>query len=261
MQKKNNLLLAVPFYNEEKKIKRCLQQLLKYRSRMKTISHKKRDSQTERKKRERERETARFDIVFINDGSLDNSVNLIKKILKHNFVILNHKINKGYGAAVKTAFKYALKKNYKQFIIFPSDNQRRLKDIFSMLNLINKKKLDYVVGSKFHLMDNIPLHRKKGNLFFSFLSKLWLNKTSDVLSGFKIYCVSKTLGKIILNCPNNYSFDLVLNFYSNIKKMKFNEINVHCDYKDHSSKMSNPYLIFFIMLFDLFLSIKKLKSL
>jgi glycosyltransferase involved in cell wall biosynthesis len=258
MQKKNNLLLAVPFYNEEKKIKRCLQQLLKYRSRIKINSHKK-------KEREREREgdegAARFDIVFINDGSFDNSVNLIKKILKNNFVILNHKINKGYGAAVKTAFKYALKKNYKYFIIFPSDNQRRLKDIFVMLNLIKQKKLDYVVGSKFHLMDKIPLYRKKGNLFFSFLSKLWLNKTSDVLSGFKIYCVNKALGKIILNCPNNYSFDLVLNFYSNIKKMKFNEINVHCDYKDHSSKMNNVFFIFFSMLFDLFFSIKNLKSL
>jgi len=240
----NKLLLAIPFFNEEKKIKSCLKQLSKKVS----IGKKSvRDN---------------FDIVFINDGSSDNSLKIINQFLKSRFTVLTHKKNMGYGAAVKTAFKYAKKKKkYRYFSIFPSDNQRKLNDVFIMLDRIKKKNLDYIVGSKFHILKSIPLQRKKGNIFFSILSKLWGNHTKDVLSGFKLYSVKKVIGKLIQNCPDNYSFDIVLNFYSNYKKIKFEEINVHCDYKHHSSKMTNLYIIFFKMIYDLFYSIKNLKYL
>ena len=243
MSLNTKLLLTIPFFNEEKKIKGCINQLSK-----KIPIRKKRVA-------------SNFDIVFINDGSFDNSIKIINKFLKRKFTILTHKKNMGYGAAVKTAFKYAKKKKYRYFSIFPSDNQRKLNDVFIMLDRIKKKKLDYIVGSKFHILKSIPLQRKKGNIFFSILSKLWGNHTKDVLSGFKLYSVKKVLGKLIQNCPDNYSFDIVLNFYSNLKKIKFEEINVHCDYKHHTSKMSNLYIVFFKMIYDLFYSIKNLKYL
>ena len=88
----NKLLLAIPFFNEEKKIKSCLKQLSK------KVSIGKKSVR------------GNFDIVFINDGSSDNSLKIINQFLKSRFTVLTHKKNMGYGAAVKTAFKYAKKK-------------------------------------------------------------------------------------------------------------------------------------------------------
>ena len=100
MSLNTKLLLAIPFFNEEKKIKGCINQLSK-----KIPIRKKRVA-------------SNFDIVFINDGSFDNSIKIINKFLKRKFTILTHKKNMGYGAAVKTAFKYAKKKNIGIFQYF-----------------------------------------------------------------------------------------------------------------------------------------------
>ena len=49
----------------------------------------------------------KFDFLFIDDGSTDNTLKILNsfKVKK-----IRHNKNKGYGSAVKSAFKYAKKK-------------------------------------------------------------------------------------------------------------------------------------------------------
>ena len=56
------------------------------------------------------RELTDFDIVVVNDGSSEDKAEIFEKARK-NAVVLQHKKNKGKGAAVKTALGY-IKENY-----------------------------------------------------------------------------------------------------------------------------------------------------
>ena len=190
----------------------------------------------------------KMDFILIDDGSDDGTLNVLKN---EDYKILSHKKNEGYGKVVKTAANYAKINNYDYFAIFPGDNQRKILDINLMYKkLISDENLSFVVGSKFHLLKDIPLKRKLGNLFFSKLSKFWGNSTYDVLSGFKIY-KTKDCYPIITYCPDNYTLDLIFNYLSNKKKLKYSEINVHCNYKGQTSKIKNLMLTFFDMITEL----------
>jgi len=180
----------------------------------------------------------KFDVIFINDGSSDNT----KKILYlFKTKVINHNKNLGYGGAVNSAFKYAIKKKYKYLAIFPGDNQRYIRDLLKMYQTIKSSKLDLIVGSKYKILADIPLHRKIGNIFFSKIAKIfWNSKIKDVLSGFKIYKVG-AYRKYYKFFPNNYSFDLVLSQLVSLKQLKFSEIHVKCRYNIHTTSMENFY--------------------
>lgn len=56
-----DLSIIIPVYNVEKYIKKCVYSILS-----------------------QDANTDRYETIFINDGSTDNSENIIKDILKHN---------------------------------------------------------------------------------------------------------------------------------------------------------------------------------
>lgn len=214
------LLVAVIFYNELNNVHKTLDQI-------------------------REK---KMDIILIDDGSNDGTLEVIKK---EKYKLIYHKKNEGYGKAVKTAANYANDNNYDYFAIFPGDNQRKFLDIDLMFKkLIENENLSFIVGSKFHLLKDIPLQRKIGNIFFSKLSKSWGNYTDDVLSGFKIY-KTKDCYELINYCPNDYTLDLIFNYISNKKKLKYLEIDVNCNYINQTSKIKNLILTFFKMINEL----------
>lgn len=206
----------------------------------------------------------RYDIIFINDGSSDKT----KKILNsYKTKILNHKKNLGYGGAVNTAIKYAKIKKYKFLAIFPGDNQRYIKDLNIMSEIIKSSKIDIVIGSKYEILKKIPFHRKMGNIFFSIIArKLWKSKIKDVLSGFKVYRVD-ALYKYIKFFPNNYSLDIVLNQLISFKKLNVREVSVKCRYNKHTTNMKgifkihkkNIIFIGIVMIFDIFIFFFKFK--
>lgn len=86
-------------------------------------------------------------IVCVNDGSSDDSSLEIRKTTAH---LVEHPINLGQGAALQTGIEYALlNKNIKYIVTFDADGQHGLDDVATMLDVIEKGKLDIVLGSRF----------------------------------------------------------------------------------------------------------------
>ena len=49
----------------------------------------------------------KYEIIFVNDGSTDNSKNILEKLRKNNdnIRLINHSKNLGYGESLKTGIK------------------------------------------------------------------------------------------------------------------------------------------------------------
>lgn len=213
MKKKN--LCAVLCYNNEKIIQYLINDLKK------------------------NKKTLNTEFIFIDDFSIDKTYEKLK-INKLN--IIRHKFNKGYGGAVKTAFNFAILKNYDFLYIFPGDYQRSINDLSYMIKLNSKFSYDLISGSKFKKIQVLPTHRKIGNLFYSKLAKfLWNSQLTDVLSGFKSYKVKK-FKNFINNLPNNYSFDILLNQKISDKKLYLKEFDADVKYNNETSKMKGILL-------------------
>ena len=209
---KKRILCAVLCYNNENTIKNVLKDINKIRK--------------------------KIDILFINDFSQDKTLNILKKNNEH---IISHKKNLGYGAAVKSGYKYALKNNYYLMSVLPGDHQRSAKDLEKLIFQQKKRDFDLVSGSKFLTQNKLFISRKFGNIFFSGFAKIfWNSKFEDNLSGFKVYKVSK-FKNIIRLMPDDYSFDICLNQIIFRKKFFCSEIRVMCKYNNHTSKMKNIF--------------------
>lgn len=86
-------------------------------------------------------------IVCVNDGSNDDSAEQARLA---GVDVVQHPINLGQGAALRTGLDYALlQPNAKYFVTFDSDGQHRVVDAQKMIVRLATEPVDVVIGSRF----------------------------------------------------------------------------------------------------------------
>ena len=161
-------VIGIPAYNEEKNIASIL-------LRLKNISEY---------------------IIVCDDGSSDLTSKIAEKL---GAIVVKHKKNLGYGAAIKTIFLKAQEINADALVTFDADGQHRIEDIDKILVPIKNNKADIVIGSRF-LNDEqkISKYRKIGIKTITELTNITSGtKITDSQSGFRGYN-RKTLENIKL---------------------------------------------------------------
>ena len=152
------IVVGIPAFNEEKNIAAILVQL-------KNISQ---------------------HIIVCDDGSKDLTSKIAEEL---GVIVLQHKKNLGYGAAIKTIFLKAQEINADVLITFDADGQHRIEDIKKILEPIEKNEADIVIGSRFlKNSQNIPKYRKIGIKAITELTNITGGtKITDSQSGFRAY--------------------------------------------------------------------------
>lgn len=122
-----DLLIIMPAYNEELSIGKFLDQL------------------------ESPEISEAADIVVIDDGSSDNTNGMVKE---RGVPLIRHVYNMGYGAALMTGYKYAIRRNYKYVIQIDADGQHDACNVMAIYNKLREKdesghSPDIVLGSRF----------------------------------------------------------------------------------------------------------------
>ena len=124
------------------------------------------------------------DYVVVNDGSKDNTLEVLKK---NHFNYIDGFCNLGLFGAVQTGFKLALKEDYDVVIQFDGDGQHSAKYIEPLVKEIENGN-SIVIGSRF-VDDKKPFTaRMIGSRFIAGAIKLVTGKTiTDPTSGFRAY--------------------------------------------------------------------------
>ena len=148
------LSIIVPIYNEEKTILTVLEQLYDFKKQNQNIQ-----------------------IIVINDGSKDNSLEILEKNKVLFDTLISYQTNKGKGNAVRQGLESA---NGEYIIFQDADLEYDPNDFKKFLNLIDKFSPDLIIGSRFNYADYSRSHyffNKIGNKFITLLFNLTYNTT------------------------------------------------------------------------------------
>ena len=175
-------------------------------------------------------------VVVCDDGSTDNTANIAKNA---GAVVISHKINKGYGAAIISLFNYARENNVDIMITVDGDGQHDPDQIPLLLNTISQHNVDVVIGSRF-LNQNIeaPGYRQRGIKIITSTANYGTDlKVSDSQSGFRAY--SKNAINAIHPTEENMSVSTEILFKISNKGLSLAEVPITISY-DGDTSQHNP---------------------
>lgn len=205
------LSIIVPVYNEEKTILKILDKLIKVNLGIKK------------------------EIIIIDDGSTDNSKQIIKNYLKRKkknknseFQFLSKK-NGGKGSAIKEGIKLSMGDI---ITIQDADLEYNPRDYKKLIAPIIEKKEKVVYGSRF-LRRHKPMYKLYflGNKFLTFLTKMLYNtKITDMETCYKVF-KAQVIKKIKIKA-NKFDFEPEITARILKSKVRIKEIPI--SYKPRS---------------------------
>ena len=144
-----------------------------------------------------------WQVIFVNDGSSDGSGNVLEALPANPHVkILHHKVNRGYGGAIKTGIQHT---ETTYLVTIDADGQHKLEDIDRLYKLALQKDADLVVGKRGN-NGNINAYRAVGKqIIRSFARILMPLPIHDLNSGFKLYR-TELANKYLKICPDTMAF-------------------------------------------------------
>jgi len=143
-----------------------------------------------------------YKLIVTNDGSTDGTREILDGIEPEECItVIHHKVNRGYGGAIKSAIR-AAETDY--VITIDADGQHFLEDIKMLHKKLETDDADMVVGNRD--ANKQGLYRSMGkNLIRLFARYIMYIPIKDINSGIKIY--NTALAKKYLNfCPDSMAY-------------------------------------------------------
>jgi len=201
-------LTALPVFNEARHVTSVLDEVAKYAS----------------------------DILVVDDGSTDGTRELLAQ--RDDIHVILHQQNRGYGAALHTAFEYAILMRYDVIVTIDCDGQHEPQRISQIA--FNCSETDILSGSRYlDLMtsnapsstEHVPPERMQINKIITaeINERLGLEIT-DAFCGFKAYC-TQALAKLNLT-ETGYAMPLELWVQAAKQGLRIREMSVPLIYLD-----------------------------
>ena len=203
----NKLSIIVPCYNEEKTILSVINEIGQYTSEDK-------------------------EIIIVDDGSTDETKNILKRISQENIKIFYHDQNYGKGKAIRTGIHKA---TGDIILIQDADMEYSPKDYPALLRPFNEAGADVVYGSRFlggagYVRLHFYFHFIANKLLTHFCNLFTNLNMTDMETGYKVF-KSSVIKSISLE-ENSFGIEPEITVKLAKKKFKFFEVAI--SYKGRS---------------------------
>ncbi|MEE1200642.1 MAG: GtrA family protein [Christensenellales bacterium] len=179
--------------------------------------------------------------IVVNDGSGESFESLFARI-PEGCILLNHEINKGKGAALKTAMGYILhhRKDFELAVTADADGQHRFEDIMRVVEISKKNPNALVLGSR-AFDGSIPLRSRFGNSVtrqvFALASGVTVRDTQTGLRAFG----RDVMQQFITIGGEHYEYEINMLLYAAQNKIPIIEETIQTIYIDsNASSHFNP---------------------
>ena len=158
-------------------------------------------------------------LIVVDDGSRDGSLERLRAFEGEGARILHHKLNRGYGAAIKTGILAA---DTKYVVTLDADGQHDPADVEKLLALALEKDADMVVGGR--PADSSGAYRSLGKKVIRAVTHLLVDfSVRDQNSGLKLYDRELALPLLPLTPDNMAYSDIILLLFADRRHLILEE--------------------------------------
>lgn len=187
----------------------------------------------------------RFQVIVVDDGSGEHYKSIFNeaKLIK-NVTLLRHYLNKGKGAALKTAFEYILLNHpsCQGVITLDADGQHHTDDVQNVIEVFKKKPHNLILGCR-KFDEDVPLRSKIGNKVTKYVFKFFVGFTlSDTQTGLRAIPIH-LLPNLLRIKSNRYDYELSMLIVARDMHVEFTEIPILTIYENNNKGSHfNPLL-------------------
>ena len=213
----NILSIVIPAYNEENGVGEVIKRVLAVEPELKKVG------------------LDGLELIVVDDCSKDRTAEIVRSFADQGVVLIQHKVNRNYGGALKTGFRYA----QGDYLAFMDADGTYPPEFFpAMFQAMQEHNADLVIGSRMAGVESdMPLTRRIGNTIFAGLvSIIGSVRITDSASGQRILR-RETLAKLY-PLPDGLNFTPVMSTRALHEDIKMIEVPIRYEERDGESKLS-----------------------
>ena len=172
------------------------------------------------------------DIILINDGSKPENMHYFETAAQHPEVhLLHHKVNRGKGAAMKTAFAWFLENRPEGtgVVTVDGDNQHHPEDTRACAaHMLETGRI--VLGVRDFSLPHVPARSRSGNRITSMVFKIFVGMTiSDTQTGLRAFPRS-VLETMLSISGDRFEYETNMLLAMKQKDLDFDEVKIRTVY-------------------------------
>ena len=149
------------------------------------------------------------DVIVVNDGSTDETAQILASI--EGIRVVDYPENKGKGYALKLGLQKAYEWGYRYAITIDSDGQHYADDIPTFIEKIEEKPDSLLIGARNLTAENMPSKNTFANKFSNFWYKVETGQTlSDTQSGYRLYPLEKLQNIRLLTRRYEFEVEIIV---------------------------------------------------
>ena len=172
------------------------------------------------------------DIILVNDGSKPENLHYFETAAEHPQVsLLHHEVNRGKGAALKTAFSWFLENrpNGLGVVTVDGDNQHHPEDTKACVeHMLKENKI--VLGVRDFSQPDVPARSRFGNRTTSLVFKAFVGMTiSDTQTGLRAF-PREVLQPMLRVAGDRFEYETNMLLFMKQKALPFDEVKIRTVY-------------------------------
>ena len=185
-----------------------------------------------------------FPIVIVNDGSRESCLPVFEELKQFDRVtVLTHEVNRGKGAAMKTAFAYVHEHMPEQdgVVTVDADGQHLPVDVKRVAEAFRANPEALVLGGR-RFTGNVPFRSRAGNSITRFVFRISTGvAVYDTQTGLRAFAVSRIPEMLTLQ-GDRYEFEISQLLYCTKKDIPIEEVTIETVYiEDNASTHFNAF--------------------